>query len=235
MKKIFLGVAFLSAFAFAQAQTVDEIVNKHVEARGGKANFDKLQSVVMEGSMNTQGTDVNLKFTRVAGKLSRQDINVPAANMSGYDITTDKDGWTFMPFMGQTSPVEKTGDALKEAQKQLAVISDDALIGYQDKGTKIELQGKEDVSGTDCFKLKMTSISGDSSTIYVDPATYQITRISTVKKFNGMDIPATVDLSDYKDVGGIKFPFTMGTQQGNIVFTSIKINQSVDEKLYKHE
>jgi hypothetical protein len=219
--------------AVSKAQTADEIVNKHIEARGGKATIDKLQSVVMEGSMSAQGATVNVVFTKVVGKLNRQDISV--MGMNGYDLTTDKDGWTFMPFIGQTAPVEKTGDALTEAQKQLGIFSDDVLMDYQAKEAKLELQGKEDVNGTDCFKLKLTSKSGDSATYYVDPSTYQIARISTLKQFNGQSIPVSVDLSDYKDVEGVKFPFSMGTQQGTIVFTSIKVNQPVDEKKYKHE
>ncbi len=233
MKKLFVSIAFLSAVTFSKAQTADEIVNKHIEARGGKASLDKLQTVVMEGSMSAQGVTVNMVFTKVMGKLSREDISV--MGMNGFDLTTDKEGWTFMPFKGQTTPVEKTGDALKEAQKGLGTFSNDMLIGYQANDNKLELQGKEDISGTDCFKLKLTSKSGDSSTYYIDPFTYQIVRIISVKQFNGQSIHVSVDLSDYKDVDGLKFPFSMGMPQGMIVFTSIKVNQPVDEKKYKHE
>lgn len=233
MKKIFLGVALLSAFTYAKAQTIEEIATRHVEAIGGKTNIDKLQNIVMEGSISAQGAVVNLTFTKVKDKLFRQDISV--MGMTGYDLTTEKDGWTYMPFAGQATPVEKAGDALKESQKQLSMLSDDVLYNYQDKGHKLELQGKADVSGTNCFKLKLTDKLGDTSTVYVDPATYYITRISTIKSFNGQAIQATVDLFDYKEVEGVKFPFTMGTPQGNVTFTSIKVNQPIDEKLYKHE
>jgi hypothetical protein len=234
MKKLFLGVTLLSAFAFAKAQTVEEIATKHVEALGGKANIAKLQNVVMEGSMSAQGVTVNLTFTRVPGKLYRQDINVEAMGLKGYDLTTDKDGWTFMPFLGQTTPVEKTGDTLKAAQQQLGLFSDDGLYDYQAKGNKVELQGKEDINGTENFKIKVTDASGEVSTVYINPATYYITRVSTIKKINGMEMPMTVDLSDYKDVDGVKLPFSMGTPQGNVVFSSIKANQTIDEKVYKH-
>lgn len=231
MKKFFLGVALLTAFAFAKAQTAEEIVNKHIEAIGGKANYDKLQNVVMEGSMSAQGATINLTITKVLGKLSRQDISV--MGMTGYDLTTDKDGWTFMPFMGQSSPVEKTGDMLKASQQELDF--SDALYNYQAKGTTIELQGKEDVSGTDSYKLRLTSKAGDVETVYVDPATFFINRVSSIKKLNGQEFPVTIDFSDYKDVEGVKFPFNMGTPQGSIVFSSIKANQTIDDKLYKHE
>jgi hypothetical protein len=232
MKKLFLGVAFLSAAILSKAQTADEIVGKHIEALGGKTNIDKVQSVVMEGGMEAQGVTVSLTVTKVAGKLSRQDINV--MGMKGYDLTTAKDGWTYMPFMGQTTPVEKTGDVLKTAQLDMDIA--DNLCNYQARGNKVELQGKGDVSGVDCYKLKYTTTStGDSAIVYVNPSDWMITRVSTVKNVNGQDFPVTIDFSNYKEVDGMKFPFTMSTIQGAITFSNIKVNPVIDEKLYLHE
>lgn len=230
MKKLFLGIALLSAVVFAKAQTAEEIVNKHIEALGGKANIEKVKAVAMEGGMEAQGVSVNLKVTKVSGKLSRQDISV--MGMTGYDLTTDTSGWIFMP--GQPAAIQKTGDILKMAQADLAIA--DNLYNYQAKGNKVELLGKEDVSGVDCYKMKYTSAAtGDTALVYVNPNDWMISRVATVKSLNGESIPVTVDFSDYKDTDGMKFPYTMSMAQGAITFSSIKVNPIVDEKLYKHE
>ena len=59
-----------------------------------------------------------------------------------------------MPFQGQTAPEAKTAEELAEAQDNLDAQGE--LIDYAAKGHKVELIGKEDVEGTECFKLKVT-------------------------------------------------------------------------------
>ncbi|RYE16641.1 MAG: outer membrane lipoprotein-sorting protein [Sphingobacteriaceae bacterium] len=231
MKKLFLGAALLSAVLTIKAQTVDEIVGKHLAAVGGKANLDKVKNVMMEGSMDAMGNKVDVKVVKVPGKLYRQDISV--MGMNGYNIVTDTSGWMFMPFAGQTSPEPLSGDMLKGAQGELSIA--DALVDYQAKGNKLQLQGKEDIAGSDSYKMLVVSATGDSSTVYVDVNTSLITRTSVVRSMMGQEMTVNIDYSDYKDVDGLKFPFTMGMQQGTITFSSIKTNQTVDPKLYNRQ
>ena len=230
MKKLFLGTALLAAVLTIKAQTVDEIVSKHLTAVGGKSNLDKIKNVVMEGSMDAMGNKVDVKVVKVPGKLYRQDISV--MGMNGYNLITDTSGWMFMPFAGQTSPEPLSGDMLKGAQGELNV--GDGLVDYKTKGNKLELQGKEDVAGTDCYKMLVISSAGDSSTVYVDVNTSLINRTTVVRSVMGQEMTVNIDYSDYKDVDGIKFPFTMGMPQGTITFSNIKTNQTVDPKLYNH-
>ncbi len=45
---------------FVQAQTVEDVISKHVAALGGKNNLSKINNVVMEGSLSIQGTEIAL-------------------------------------------------------------------------------------------------------------------------------------------------------------------------------
>jgi hypothetical protein len=226
-----LFILVLVCAQFAQAQTVDEVINKHIAALGGKENLAKIQNVVMEGSLNIQGNDIALTLTKVNKKLNRQDIS--AMGMNGFDMTTDKEGWRYMPFQGMQKPEPKTEDEVKKGQSGLDVSG--PLVDYAAKGNKVELQGKEDVEGAACYKLKITFASGKEVTYYIDIALGMINRIKETRKMNGEDTEMVTDFSDYKDVEGVKMPFTITQQIGTISISGIKVNQTIPDSAFKHD
>ena len=230
---IILGFFILSLVfvQFAQAQTVDEVINKHIAALGGKENLNKIQNVVMEGSLNIQGTEIALTLTQVHNKLSRQDIT--AMGMQGFDMMTDKEGWTYMPFQGMQKPEPKTADEVKESQADLDIAG--PLVDYATKGHKVELLGKEDVDGTECFKIKATLAGGKEVTFFIDPVSYLIIRTKEKRKFNGQEQEMMTDVSDYKDVEGVKMPFSITQQFGTVLISSIKVNQTIPDSAFKHD
>jgi hypothetical protein len=234
MKNLLIFGFFIVALVvaqFAQAQTVDEVINKHIAALGGKENLNKIQNVVMEGSLSIQGTEIALTITQVNNKLNRQDIT--AMGMHGFDMMTDKEGWQYMPFQGMQKPEPKTADEVKKSQSDLDIAG--PLVDYAAKGHKVELLGKEDVEGTECYKLKVTLAAGKEVTYFIDPASSMIIRVKETRKFNGQDAEMQTDLSDYKDVQGVKMPFSITQQFGTVSISGIKVNQAIPESAFKHE
>ena len=76
--------------------------------------------------------DITVVVNAIHMKGSRQDITM--MGMSGYSFTTDKEGWTFMPFGGQTAPEAMTPQMVKEGRSKLDLQGD--FIDYKAKGTK---------------------------------------------------------------------------------------------------
>ncbi|MCU0335633.1 MAG: hypothetical protein MUF62_11440 [Chitinophagaceae bacterium] len=228
MKKILLPLVLLFSAFLSQAQTADEIVEKHLAAIGGKDAWRKVSSVVMEGSMNVMGRDVLVKITQIHNKGSRQDLNV--AGMTGYMFSTPTSGWVFMPFQGQQKPEPMTPEDLKESIDDLDVQGN--LLDYKQKGHSVEYLGMEDVEGTECYKLKVTTKNGNESTLFIDPANHYIIRSVSKRKAMGQEMEVKTDLSDYRDVNGVKVPFSVTQPFGTVVFSTVKINEAVDEKLF---
>lgn len=229
---VFAMMVMALVFAqFAQAQTVDDVINKHIAALGGKENLSKLQNVITEGSLSVQGVEIGVTLTQVNNKLARQDISVNG--MTGFDMLTDKEGWTYMPFNGMQKPEPKTADDVKEGLSDLDIAG--PLVDYAAKGNKVELLGKEDVDGTECFKLKVTLASGKDETYFIDPATNMIIRTKKMQKANGQETEVQSDFSDYRDVEGVKMPYSIGLPFGTLLITSIKVNQTIPESAYKHD
>lgn len=230
---IVFGILIFSfVFAqFAQAQTVDEILAKHTEALGGKVNLDKIQNTISEGTMSAQGAEIAITSTNVHKKLTRQDINV--MGMTGFDMMTEKEGWTFMPFLGMAQPEAKSADEIKKNQSDLDIAG--PLVDYAAKGHKAELQGKETVNGIESYKIKLTTASGKSTTYFLDQKTHLITRSTETRTVNGQETDIQLDYADYKEVESVKMPHTITNQFGTMYISSVKVNQTVPESAYKHD
>ena len=224
-------ILLLVCAQFAQAQTVDEVINKHVAALGGKEKLSKIQNVVMEGNLSVQGTEISLNLTQVNNKLNRQDIN--AMGMHGFDMMTATEGWQYMPFQGMQKPEPKTADEVKESQSDLDIAG--PLVDYAAKGHKMELVGKEDVDGTECYKIKASLAGGKELTFFIDPASSMIIRTKEKRKMNGQEMDLQTDFSDYKDVEGVKMPYSITQQFGTVLITSIKVNQTIPDSAFKHD
>jgi hypothetical protein len=229
--KRFLFSLLVTATAFSvNAQTAEEIVAKHIDAIGGAEAWKKVNSVKMEGTMQVQGAELAVTITVLNGKGARQDLSI--MGMTGYQIVTPTEGWNYMPFQGQTTPEAMTAEDLAESQDDLDAQGN--LIDYAAKGHTVELMGKDDVDGTECFKLKITKKGGKSETIFVDPKSYLILRRVKLRKANGQEIEVATNYSNYEKLPeGIIVPKSMTLPFGELIISKITINGDVDETAFK--
>ena len=231
MKKFLFSIfaIMVVGFSYAQDLTADQIVNKYIDAIGGKAAWSKVNSLVMKGTIKLQGAELGVTSTVVDKKGMRQEFVING--MTGYQIITPDSGWNFSPMQGQKIPEPMTADDLKEAQDQLDVQGN--LIDYAAKGHTVELLGKDDVDGVEAYKLKETLKSGKEETIYIDPQSFLIIRDVTKQKANGQEVEQKTDLSNYQKLPeGILVPMSIKLPFGELVLTEVKVNSSVDPGIF---
>lgn len=215
---------------FAQAQTADDVVNKYIDALGGKAKLSSLKSVKMTGSMSIQGTDISLSITKLHMKGMRMDISVMGTE--NYQIITPGKGVTFMPVQGMSAPTDMSEEQAKSAQSQLDVQS--SLLDYKEKGTSVELLGKEKVDGADNYKLKVTYKNGVSTTYFIGADNYRLNKTTSKRTINGEEMEIENAYSNYKQVDGFWFSFTSTSSvQGETNYDKIETNVPVDESIFK--
>jgi outer membrane lipoprotein-sorting protein len=231
MKRIVFSLLLLATTFIAKAQTADEIIAKHLEAIGGADAWKKVNSIKMEGTMQVQGATVSMTQTVLHGKGNRQDISF--GGMNGFMIIAPTSGWNFMPFNGQAAPEPMTAEDVAEGQADLDAQGN--LVDYAAKGHTVEYLGKDDVEGTDCFKLKVNLKSGKPETLYLDAKSYLIIRSVSVQKANGQEVESTVNFSNYEKLPeGIMVPKSLGLPFGEMNITKITINGPVDESIFKN-
>ena len=130
------AVAVVAGLAMpaAVAQSLDEIIAKHIEARGGKAKMDTVKTARASGRMSVgPGMEAPFSIFWKTPTMVRMEFTIQGmTGIQAYDGTT---GWSLMPFMGKTEP-EKMSD---EDMQNIIEIADweGPLVDWKAKGTPI--------------------------------------------------------------------------------------------------
>ena len=231
MKKLFvvLSILFVIPKVF-YAQTVDEIVNKYMQALGGKDKMNSIQSVMMEGKVNAQGMEFPISTRIVKNKGSKVEFSL--MGMDAWIIMRPDSGWMFMPFQGQTKPEAMPADQIKEGADQLDLSGE--LCDYSAKGNVVEYLGLDDVEGTECHKLKVLTKNGKLTYYLIDPTSYYIVKTISKHKAGGKEFEAETKFSNYKEVeGGYIFPHMVESMNGPVEMLKISVNAPIDESIFQ--
>ncbi|MEI8133837.1 MAG: hypothetical protein WCH46_02020 [bacterium] len=222
--------ALLLSVTSLRAETVEEIITKHIAAIGGSDAWKKITSVKVSGTVMAQGTEVNVSRTVVNKKGMRQDVTL--MGMNGYTIITPTAGVSFMPFGGQQKPEAMTADDVKQFEDELDTQNE--LVDCKQKGHSLELMGKEDVEGTECYKIKLTTKGGNVKTLFIDPSNYYLIREIKKIKANGQEMENTINYSNFQKLPeGIVFPMNFGMVFGELTIKKVEINTKIDESIFK--
>ncbi len=234
MKKTILPVVLilgLLSVQFTHAQTLDEIINKHVEAMGGKQKIIQLSSALMTGTFATPGASaINILTTKKHLVGSRIDIDANGVN--NYQVITPQAGWIYTPIQGDKEPRPLTDDQTKMGQVQLDLHG--PFLNYKEKGIKIVLAGKDTVNNSICHKLKVTSLNGNVTDYYIHNKSGLIIKTSTkIFQYGALEDFETT-YSDYKqNADGFWFAYNISNSRGETKYEVITTNVSVDEKIFK--
>ncbi len=236
MKKVFACALFaLLANVFAYAQTAEEIIAKYIAATGGD-NWKKVEAVRMEATVTADaaaGMSIGWSMTAVRDKAARMEVSV--MGMSQIMAVKEDKGWSINPFMGNPDPEPMTADQVKAMLEQTDI--DGTVIGYQEKGYTVEYLGKEDVEGTEAYKIKVNKGGKKVEYLYYDPNTFYEIKSIQVDEVDGQEVETTSMYSNFKEVGGILIPHTMqqvNPMMGNttITLTKVEFNPTIDMTIF---
>jgi outer membrane lipoprotein-sorting protein len=220
------------------AETVDEIVARHVAARGGAEKLKSIESVHMTGTLELPGMSATLVSDQKRPDLMRMDMSTP--QFTATRAFDGKTGWTIMPQENQPDPKPMDADDRKAALEEADFLG--PLVDYKTKGHKLELLGHEQVDGHDCCKLKLTTAgSGEVRTIWLDAQTFLERRVAGGRKTEKGEESYVQTLDDYRDVDGAKFPFLsvvdVTSPQGNGKYTykveKIELNKPIESSRFE--
>jgi outer membrane lipoprotein-sorting protein len=230
------ALLMISIAAAAYGQTVDEIIARNVEAKGGAAKWKSVNSVKMTGRISMQGTELPLTVYAKRPNYNRQEIMLKDKQLvQAFDGSS---AWMINPMMGSDVPQELPGPAA-ELMKNSADF-DGALMDYKAKGHTVELVGREKLDGTEAYHLKVTMKGGTHvQHYYLDAKSgIELKTAADIDMGTGQKQALETQMSNYQQVNGIMIPHTIkqsvnGKPVVEMTIDKVEFNSAIDDSLFR--
>lgn len=211
--------------------SADEIVAKYVTAVGGQAAIDKIKSRTMKGTITTSN-----------GQTLTYEIAQTAPNKA-YEMFTSQRGTMERAINGETgwekNPQgvhEITGMQLADLKVSLQLFRN---LRLKDQYTRLRFGGRDKVGDRDAIVLSAATADNRNERLYFDAETgLLLRRITYTRTMIGI-IPEQTDFLDYRDVDGVKMPFTIvlatvdaGNPSSTRKFDEIKVNAPIADSKF---
>lgn len=236
MKKLVLLFTILGTLSM-NAQTVEEILSNYFENIGGKEKLRQVKGIKMTAKLNQGGMEIPLEIIQLSNGKQMTIINFQGKQIK-QGVFDGETLWShnFMTMKAEKSTVEATENMKLEMND-----FPDSFLDYKKKGYTVELLGKETIDGAETFKIKLTkepvTVDGkkeDSVSFYFfDTENFVPIGVqSEVKSGQGKGMTSNTTFSDYQEVDGLYFPFSMtqgikGQPGQPITITKIELNPTV--------
>ena len=193
----------------ARALTVDEIVARNIQARGGEAKLKAIQSLRLTGKVVLSFGDnaiegITGQIQKRPGRIRTEFTLQGLTAVTAYD---GHDGWSLQPFQGRRDAQRSSADDARSTAQDADL--DGPLVGWKEKGHRVEFLGTEDVDGTPALKLRVALKDGDTKYLFLDPDYFLEIRVETVNRVRGAENITQSDLGSYEQVDGVWIPFSI--------------------------
>src|SRR5213080_1243488 len=231
------GVALTSALAETEkAPTLDELVAKNIEAKGGAEALRGLQSLKLTGKLIVNEGQLQLAYTETKKRPDEVRAEFAIQGMTAVQAYDGKEGWKISPFQGRKDPEKLSGDDVKPLMEDAEI--DGPLVDWKAKESTLEYLGREDVDGTLAYKIKVVRKNGDVNFVDLDPDHFLEIRILTHRVRHGAQEETETDVGDYEKIGGVFIPFSIESgrkgdpDKQKVVIEKAEANVPVDDAIF---
>lgn len=220
--------------AYAQdAPGVDELVDRNVEAKGGRELLGSVQSMKQTGQAAVMGMSVPITIYAKRPDKVRSEVEV-----QGMEIVNAFDGetaWGINPMAG-AEPQKLPADQVASIKSQASF--DGMLFNHGENGYTLAYLGEGEVRGAPAYKLRVTDAAGDSLTLFLDADSFL--EVKTEKEVTDPQMgQVTVEtfFDDYRVVEGMKLPFVIetvvkGQSFQKVTMEEIDLNAEIPDSLF---
>jgi outer membrane lipoprotein-sorting protein len=231
------ALASLSASA-ADSLTAAQIVDKTVAARGGLEAWRAVNTLTLAGQLEAGGKKNSpLPFAMKMKRSHKNRLEIQFKEQTAIQIYDGAQGWKLRPYLGRNEVEPYTPAEAKSAAA--AEELDGPLVDYARKGTRIALQGKEDIEGRDAYKLKLTMKNGVERNLWIDAKRFLELKIEGEPRLlDGKLRAVSIYYRDYKTENGLTVPRQLetfvdgGKQSHKMLIERVAVNQPLEDGLF---
>lgn len=229
--------AVLSAVP-AAGQTVDELVSRHIAARGGSEKLKAIQTIKMTRTVATPFSEVRVviykkrpHYFRAEQGPRQSDAPLVPRGVNG------EAAWD----TGPGGKVVLRPEAAAAEARDLDGDFDGLLVDWQAKGHTVTFEGTERLPSGDTYKLRVRTRGGAERTIYLDAATCLERRHTGVLNLpGGRQFTTVIDFGNYREIEGVKFAHDINEDrtgkepvQSLVSYTEkIELNLPMDDAMF---
>ncbi len=204
-----IGAALLLASGSARALTLDEVLARNLQARGGADRMQAVRSLRLTGRvvLGSGNGQLEAAWAQVQKRPAMIRTETTLQGLTAVDAYDGKESWSLDPFEGRRDAQRNSADEAKEMAQDADI--DGPLVGWREKGHRVEYLGTEDVDGTPAHKLRVTLKDGDLKEVYLDPDYFLEIRVVSTIHVRGAEKVSETDLGSYERVDGLWVPFSI--------------------------
>jgi hypothetical protein len=211
--------------------TVDQVLEKFVKAIGGKAAVEKLNSRIAKGTFDIPSMGVS-GTAEIAAKAPGKNATV--VDMPGFGTFKQafdgKNGWSQDPMNGLRD--------MSSEELAAAKIDEDFYrdIRMKDLYPGLAVKAKAKVGERDAYLLEGPGPAGSPDKFFFDAESGLLLKTEGERDSPQGKAMLETFLEDYKEVDGVKMPFTIRINNPAISFTiklsEVKHNVPVDDSKF---
>ena len=231
-------LAALTTVLSFQELSADDIVARHLEARGGAQRLKAMTSVVYRNGTYREGTYTGsgrafMAMARPYYKIVGDPTDTTSDFREGYDGSA----WEWYRTPGFV--VRTVGAANAAIRHNLD--PDGGLSDYRSKGTTIERLPDDKVGTRPVYTLRLTMSDGYRSIVLIDRETFLIAAVRKTAPIHAFGEPVSSEerFSDYRSIDGILFPFraieteiATGKELSSMQWGAIEVNRQLPREWF---
>jgi outer membrane lipoprotein-sorting protein len=214
-------------------ERAEKMVNAGKKA-GGRGTNDEVKAA--SDATETE-KEIQLPFTLDLKRPKRTRMEVLFDGKTAVQVFDGQHGWKLRPFLNRNDAEPYTVDEVKAEASRDDL--DGPLIDSAAKGTKVELDGIEQIEGQPAYKLKVTPKGGAVKHVWIDAKTFLDVKVEGFpKRMDGKMHPVYVYQRDFRSVQGVMIPFVLETavdgyaETHKVQIEKAAINPQLDDSLF---
>lgn len=200
--------------AAEEGASLEQIVARHVEARGGAERWNTVASIELKG-IYAAFSD-HEPFTLLRGPENRYRLDFKVLGSEAVRARDAEGPWWLHPLL-QPEAGRLTEEPYK-SQVERESLFGPLLLDYADKGVAVELVGRGDVEGISVIELAVSLPGGQRESWFLDAESYlEVAVDSQVNDYTQSPEPMRqrAFFDDFREVDGLRIPFQLDYEFGH--------------------